>query len=114
MNILKHIHKPRKSCLICRVVGHKSPAEKPGRRELYPRELFVTNGPKKSANHERPAAWLWHTFPERTMAGGSCLRPVRSFAPGNQEPAHGSFAQAIVQAFLHKNECCTQVDPVLA
>src|SRR6516165_9188746 len=58
MNILKHTHKPGKSCLICRVVGHKSAAEKPGRRELYPRELFVTNGPKKSANHERPAAWL--------------------------------------------------------
>jgi hypothetical protein len=73
MNILKHTHKSRKSCLICRVVGHKSAAEKPGRRELYPRELFVTKGPKKSANHERPAAWLWHTFPERTIVRGAAF-----------------------------------------
>ena len=81
MNILKHTHKSRKSCLICRVVGHKSPAEKPGRRELYPRELFVTNGPKKSANHERPAGGLWHTFLEQTFVGelpssGSLVRSM--------------------------------------
>src|SRR6516165_964937 len=52
MNILKHTHKSRKSCLICQVVGHKSPAQKPGRRELYPRELFVTNGPVKVREYE--------------------------------------------------------------
>jgi hypothetical protein len=104
MNILEHAHKSRRSCLLCGVVGHKSRAEKPGRRELYPRELFVTNGPKKSANGERPAAVLC----------GRELPSSPSLVRSMESPAQRFLAQVVASRFRHKNECCTHGDPMLA